>query len=90
MNFRYEPLTSTYIRVSDYKGLAEKYVIMAKDYLIGEYGYYCDKTTGMDVDEDTKDDDYRLLLKNEILKDRSVKYCYWQAESYGYTLWIEF
>lgn len=74
----------------NYEVLAKKYIGWGKEFLDEQYNSFEGKTTGMDTDEDTVDDKYRLKLKNEILKDKSVNNCWWQSESYGHTLWIEF
>lgn len=76
--------------ISNVNDLARKYIGWGKDFLREQYGSYECKTTGMDIDEDTGDESYRESLKNEILKDESVSNCWWEKESYGYTLWIEF
>lgn len=76
--------------MDNYDLLAKKYIQMGKEFLSEYYDTYHGKTTGMDTDEDTKDENYRLNLENEILKDDSVSRCWWEKEDYGYTLWIEF
>lgn len=70
--------------------LANNYILLGKDWLIGEYGKYEGNTTGMDADEEANDKEIRLILQKEIEKDSSVSKVWWQKEHYGYTLWIKF
>ena len=70
--------------------LSIKYVECAKEFLIDEYDSYEGRTTGMDVEEYSRDKKYRAYLQDKILENESVTNCWWEEESYGYTPWIEF
>lgn len=72
------------------KELANKYINMGKDWLLGEYGDYKGMLTGMDVDEDSKNDYYQKSLKQEIELHEEIEKTWWEKEKYGYTLWILF
>lgn len=76
--------------MNNYVELAKKYVQMGKEYLTEEFGSFKGNITVMDTEEDTKDSEYRLSLRENILKEESVSSCWWQEENYGHTLCIEF
>lgn len=70
--------------------LAKKYIKWGQDYLDETHGSFVALTTGMDVEEDTQNEEFRNSLKEEILKDSTVNNCWWKTESYGHTLWLLF
>lgn len=70
--------------------LAKKYIKWGQDFLNKEHGSFKSLTTGMDVEEDTTNEEFRNSLKEEILKDSSVNNCWWEKENYGHTLWLSF
>lgn len=74
----------------DISKLANSYVNAGKEWLINEYGDYHNKTTGMDIEEDTNDEDIRNELSTQIQKIDEVNSVKWVQEDYGYVLWIEF
>lgn len=76
--------------MNNYEVLAKNYVQMGKEYLTEELGSFKGYVTVIDTYEDETDSEFRLNLKENILKEEIVNRCWWQEENYGYRLCIEF
>lgn len=76
--------------IYDLNDLANKYLNCGMEWLTNKYGDYCDKSTGVDIEEDSSIEDFRLDISRILESDTRVYKAWWQKEDYGYVLWIEF